>query len=116
MNGPLSEYRLLSVIPVTDMLAVWAVDHPDGGFYLESEPLHFIGLAEWKHYIWEGRRKKYLEDYGPTVVGLCVSDGYFHVCEEFEDFAGMCHVGDDITEATGSLHRDGKGELKPAPA
>jgi len=99
-------YHLLTVAPVAGLLSVWAEDRPDGSCRLYATRCLAIGVEEVVTTLWEaGSPARKVESYEPRreVVHLDLSDGFWHVCEEAENFAGGCPEGEDIYRATGCL-------------
>lgn len=105
-------YTVISVTQVSGMFAVYAYDHPteNGKFYLHKEPLHFVGIAKVRTSVMRtdsnGKtcsRISELEN-GTQVVGLDLSEGFFTVCDEACNFAGLMREGDDIDNVTGCLN------------
>lgn len=98
-------FELLNVVPVTDMFAVYAVPHPTqhGKFCLEKSPIHFIGVAkvtEITYRLCDVISKKRVDN---RIVGVDLADGYFTVCDEANNFAGLMKDGDQIDSITGCL-------------
>ena len=105
------DYEVISVTAVDGMVAVYAYEHPTekGKFYLHHEPLSFVGVAKVFTKFYERVAGK---DYGHVVqtvsngtkvVGIDLSEGYFTVCNEADNFAGIMREGDNICDATGCL-------------
>ena len=104
-------FELINVVPVDKMFAVYAVPHPTQKekFCLEKSPIHFIGIAKVTTHFWtrneQTKRAVSLgnEPEGTRVVGIDLCEGYFSVCDEADNFAGLMKDGDDIDNAIGCL-------------
>lgn len=104
-------FELINVVPAADMFAVYAVPHPtqEGKFYLEEDRIHFLGIAKVNEHTYQGDDHSMLSKLIKTrqlpnrVVGLDLCEGYFSVCDEADNFAGLMKDGDDINDATGCL-------------
>jgi hypothetical protein len=49
------------------------------------------------------------------IVAIAIEDGFWAVLNEYEEYAGMCRKGDDITKATGCLNVKWLERLKATP-
>lgn len=101
-------YKILQVVPVHDMLAVFADE--DGSLY--TCPIYFLALAEvtpckttYHDDVSKGSwhiQEEHGEIY-QDVVGLDLAGGQFDICNDLENFAGLCRVGDDPDDAIAYL-------------
>lgn len=106
------DYEVISVTAVDGMCAVYAYEHPTekGKFYLHKEPLHFVGVVKVTTKVYErvaGQNYGHVvqtASNGTKVVGIDLSEGYFTVCNEADNFAGIMLEGDKINDATGCLN------------
>ena len=96
-------YELISVQMVADLDAVYAIKNDDGTYCLQSWPIDALGMARVTTTRHLGRTKLFDRDDGTKIVGLELSEGYWHICDECDNFAGLVKRGDDIWEATGCL-------------
>ena len=104
-------YELQTVTQVVGMNAVYADSHPSekGKFHLVAFPIYFMGVAKVTRteYCDVGAgldlRKVQTLDEGTTIVGLELADGYFEVCNDADNFAGLLRDGEPIHDATGFL-------------
>lgn len=103
-------FEILNVTPVENMLAVYAQPHPTehGKHHLVPEPIYFIGVAKVETKFYEmqpGCNSQCVDrcDSGTRVVGLVLAEGYFDVCNEAGNFAGLMREGDNILDANGFL-------------
>lgn len=110
-----TEYEVISVAQADKMLAVYAQRHPteEGKFELVADPIHFVGVAKVTTLFFEKRddekygRQVDTEFIGTKVVGLDLCEGFFQVCNEASNFAGLMREGDDIDRTNYCLsHRD----------
>lgn len=104
-------YEILSVTQVTGMYAVYAgkSDSEERKYELFKHPIYFIGVAKVKIVTMEMFEKEknsrvvHEELQGTRVVGLELSNGFFDICNEANNFAGLLMEGEPIENATGFL-------------
>jgi hypothetical protein len=102
-------YELLNFQLTDAFVAVFGELAADGFTDLHSYPIQAIGLAKVTTQFlecWPGGKPW---EYKPAeaenaIVGLNLNDGYWHIAQECENFAGIAGVHDDIREATGELN------------
>lgn len=94
-------YELKQICLTQEFQGVWFSDEKQELF---ADVLDAIGLAEESTRVFS-RDGNVVENYPPTmeVVGLVVLDGLWDIVNEAANYAGMCRVGEDISEATGHL-------------
>jgi hypothetical protein len=114
------EYELLSFELTDRFVAVFADLAEDGMTDLSDEPLQAIGLAKVTQRTVVGNRSKLEYDVQDVevwneLVGLQLQDGFWQIANEYANFAGICEVGGDILNATGSLNRTEFKKLRPQP-
>lgn len=125
-----NHYELLQIIPVKpgEFLAVYAGDKKDDGTCeVFGSAVDALALARvtTKHMrrrkgaapIKSPAEQEFADDVEVHVVALGLSDGYWHICQDSANFAGLCRDGEDIYEAHGCLDQLKCGEPKrPAAA
>lgn len=97
-------YEILQVIPVSGYSAVFSQPHPteEGKLLLEPEPIHFLGLVKVtvESFVRRSGFKSSIslgsECIGNRLLGLTLCGGFFDVCDEASNFAGLIRDGDDI--------------------
>lgn len=103
--------KILSVSPVTGILAAMSHPHPDGGHYLNPGAVDAIGVGRVLHSIIsvtfdeQGKvisQTKELVD-GPynEVIGLQLNDGRYVPLLEFSNYIGMYHADQDPSQVFG---------------
>jgi hypothetical protein len=112
------EYKILQLIQCAGVQAVYAQDDEDnpGKYKLEGYPIRFLAVAKKTTRFFEKpkdlpltiRAREYRDaEVDNVIVGVELAGGYFVVCNDASNFAGYCHEGDDITNATAYLsYRD----------
>lgn len=107
-----SDYRILQIMPGDGYLVVYAMEK-DGKTYLESRPCEMLAVVDVTTVDYRRHKSAKLSDYeeiekneSSDVAALCLSGGWWEVCNQDSNYAGMCRVGEDISEVTGYLTRD----------
>ncbi len=101
-------YELLSFQLTSEFVAVFAEPAADGLVDLYSHPIQAIGLAKITTQFLERRHGVQPWEYQPTevateLVGLQLNEGYWHIVQQCDNFAGIAGIYDDINTATGEL-------------
>lgn len=105
------QFSLLSVTPTQDFLAV-LYDVDENRLY--SWTADAIGVAKVKTVTCQcpvdslgnrdfDRTEEVEVDFHREAVTLSLCDNELHVDREFDNYAGMCRVGDDISKVTAHL-------------
>lgn len=110
-------YELLSFQLTSEFVAVFAEMAGDGLVDLYSHPIQAIGLAKLTTKYYARRSGGSAVECRPAqtynaLVGLQLNDGYWHIVQECENFAGIAGVHADISEATGELDWMKYGKLR----
>lgn len=109
-----TDYKILQIIQCTGMQAVYAYDDVDnpGKYKLEANPIRFLAVANMTTRFCERSKDSPLSispreyrdaEVENVIVGVELTDGYFVVCNDADNFAGYCFEGDDISSATAYL-------------
>jgi hypothetical protein len=104
------EYELLQVVLTREFEAVYAGEKDGDGLHpLTSWRVDAIGVARvtTRYVVGEiGKRihRVVRKTVVNEIVGLEFEDGYWQVCNEASNFAGLMKSGGDIREATGCLN------------
>jgi len=114
-----TKHKLLSFQLTNDYVGVFAEEVSRGVFELVPRSIQAIGLAESTTTYFERLKKDHRNkreyrkpDVWVQVVTLWLFDGEWEICESFDNFAGVCKIGDDITKATGHLQYEYRLKIK----
>jgi hypothetical protein len=104
-------------MPVENHEAVFADKQADGSCRLISNPIDLLALANATTKWWRGHPGKVYDTHTErVVVGVEMVEGTFQICQEADNFAGLCRAGDDISRATWFLKPEYKRLLEPSDA
>ncbi len=114
-----TDYELLSVIPISGYLAVYAHDvdetNRSGAYTLRGQKIDAIGLAKVVESHCKGRYGRdglmqviatKSDEAFNDVVGLILAGGMFQIVNDDDNFAGLCREGDDVSLVDGYLSYD----------
>lgn len=113
-------YELLQIAPVSGVEAIYAVaQEVDGSAILDSWPIDAIGVAKvttrYFEYpdVYDGTSREYKKPtFSREVVGLQLNEGWYSVCNEADNFAGLMKTGQNREDSAGCLDRE-KYTLRP---
>lgn len=103
------KYKLKSVQLTDKFVAVYADLGDDGLSDLRSTPVHAICVATITEKFWEGNQSSRMswvlrrQEVSTDLIGMILSDGWFQIVNEDDNFAGLMEVGGNMHEATGCL-------------
>jgi len=117
-----SEYKLLSLMPVSGIFCVFCCEQEDGSFKQQGFPLDVLCVAEVT--VVTRRRRSDLPrgegvevvsevvDDNNSIVGASLTEGHFQICEQASNFSGYMKEGDDIEDVTWYLEPEHTQKLK----
>ena len=118
-----TDYEILQIVPTNEYRAVYCIEE-DGKASLQAWAIDALAVAkattrfmrrpsDAKSFV--AGRDCQDPDTRNEVVGVNLADGFWEVCNQVANFAGLCRVGQDISQCTGELRPEYLDKLKSNP-